>query len=101
MDDFRTLELVIHKPDLRDFLSECADVAAACEEYRAEYERRLTAAYPEAECVVTLGETNGMGSYYYFDDVRAPGDDERIPWIDEIAVQMVNDWSWLTVPDKN
>ena len=96
-----SIEITIHEPDLANFLDETSDVDNACEQYRAEYERRLSEQYPAAKITVSLGETNGMGNNYYInDELTTAGSGEyqdEIPWIDDVANSMVNDWDWLTV----
>jgi hypothetical protein len=101
MEPITSVEVEIVENDLREFLAETSDVDTACEEYRAEYERRLSQRYPDAECKVTLGATNGMHDWYWINDERTTAGSgeyqDEIMWIENIANQMVNDWDWLTV----
>lgn len=96
----KTLRVVLHTPDVQDFLAEnCTDIDAAVEQYRAEYERRLRAQYPDVDVNVEAGETNGMGDYVYVDGWRVTASDcDEIPWIEQPLADMVDDWDWLTVP---
>lgn len=83
-----------------DFLADCSDPEAACEEYRAEYERRLSALYPEATCSVELGETNGMDTWYWINGERIYSRDEypgTLEVFEQVADDLVKDWRWLTV----
>jgi hypothetical protein len=95
-----TVELV--ENDLRDFLAETSDVDTACEEYRAEYERRLSAQYPDTKCRVELGETNGMDTWYTINGERTTAGSgehqDEIGAIEHIADQVGNTMEdWLTV----
>ena len=96
-----SVEVELNESSLVDFLSETSDVDVACEEYRAEYERRLRAQYPSAECHVRLGQTDGMYDWYYINGERVTnGSDEywdELLIIETIADRVGNDWTWLTV----
>ncbi len=102
MEPITSINVELVENDLRNFLYETADVDAACEEYRTEYERRLTAQYPEAECRVELGNTNGMDTWYVINgELTTAGSGEyqnEIPVIEHIADQVGNTMEdWLTV----
>lgn len=97
----KTITVVVDEPSLADFLADTNDVETACEQYRAEYERRLDEQYPDTLCMVELGETNGMGDDIYINgELNTAGSGEfqdEVPWIEYCAIQMVNDWELLTV----
>lgn len=91
-----SIEVVLHKPDIIEFLSEHRDPENAAEQYRAEYERRLREWYPGASIEVILGETNGMENYYYINGMREDHSScDELAWIEEPMNKMVNDWNWL------
>jgi len=102
MDPITSITVELLENDLREFLVSTSDVDTACEEYRAEYERRLNAQYPEAECLVELGDTNGMDTWYTINGERTTtgsGDhQDEIMIIEHIADQVGNTMEdWLTV----
>ena len=89
------IEVTIREDDLAEFLAGTSDVDEACEQYRVEYERRLQEAYPDAEVSVELGNPPGLTDRIYIEPVELQ--DDQQPWVEDVANQMVNDWSWLTV----
>ena len=89
------IEVTLREDDLAEFLAATSDVGEACEQYRAEYERRLKEAYPDAEVSVELGDPPGLTNRIYIEPVELQ--DDQQPWVEDVANQMVNDWSWLTV----
>ena len=89
------IEVTIREDDLAEFLADTSDVETACEQYRAEYERRLQEAYPDAEVSVELGNPPGLTDRIYIEPVELQ--DDQQPWVEDVANRMVNDWSWLTV----
>jgi hypothetical protein len=88
------IEITLHTPELLDFLHDCADPEAAAEEYRAEYERRLTKEYQCADVSVKLNETDRI----YVEPESEQED--AIPWIQDVTSGMVTDWSWSTIPAR-
>jgi hypothetical protein len=89
------IEVTLQESNLAEFLADTSDVDEACEQYRAEYERRLREAYPDAKVKVSIGNPSGMGDRIYNEPVELQ--DDQQPWVEDVANQMVNDWSWLTV----
>ena len=102
MKPVKSITVVLRESDLAEFLADTSDVDAACAEYVEEYERRLTAAYPKTKCRVEFGETRGILGHamYVNEDYTTAGSGEfqdLVPWIEDHANAMVNDWTWLTV----
>lgn len=95
MSDITSINMVIREDDLLEFLADTSKPATAAEQYRAEYERRLVEAYPDAEVSVELGNPPGLTDRIMVEPMEE--EEDTIPWIQEIGNQMVNDWSWLTV----
>ena len=95
MSDIISINYTIRENDLLEFLADTSDPAEAAEQYRAEYERRLTEAYPDAKVSVELGNPPGLTDRIMVEPMEK--EEDAIPWIQDIGNQMVNDWSWLTV----
>ena len=89
------IEVTLREDDLAEFLADTSDVDEACEQYRAEYKRRLKEAYPDAKVSVRLGNPPGLTNRINIEPVELQ--DDQQPWVEDVANQMVNDWSWLTV----
>jgi hypothetical protein len=99
MTPVTSITVTINESDLADFLAG-DNTEEAMEQYRAEYERRLSEMYEDAECSVELGQTSMSTEYRINGEPTDAGSGEyqdEIPFIDDIANRMVNDWSWLTV----
>lgn len=95
MSDITGINVTIRKDDLLEFLADTSDPIEAAEQYRAEYEQRLIEAYPDAEISVELGNPPGLTDRIMVEPIEE--EEDAIPWIQDVANQMVNDWSWLTV----
>jgi len=95
MASVTSIDVTIQANDLADFLADTSDVETACEQYRAEYERRLKEAYPDAEISVDLGNPPGLSDRIVIEPDELQ--DDQQPWVEDIVNMMVNDWSWLTV----
>jgi len=90
-----SIDVTVREDDLLEFLADTSDPAEAAEQYRAEYERRLAEAYPDAAVSVELGNPPGLTDRIMVEPMEE--EEDEIPWIQDVANQMINDWDWLTV----
>ena len=95
MSDITSINVTVREDDLLEWLANTSDPAQAAEEYRAEYERRLIEAYPDVEVGVELGSPPGLTDRIMVEPMEE--EEDAIPWIQDVANRMANDWDWLTV----
>lgn len=107
METITSIRVVVNESDLANFLAETSNVRQAMQEYVGAYTKLIQREYPGAEVKVEAGPTNGgdwiwvdgqrfgIGDHYTLDDLGGFGGAPKT--IHQLAEELVQDWSWLTV----